>query len=361
VPAKSHGSATLAAGAVAGAVTVAVGGLALARAGRARRAAAGTAGRGEARWFALAPQEELARGLRRIALGQLELALEALQGESGLEPARAVHETRKALKRLRALMRLLREEMGEQGYARENALLREAGRRLAGARDAEVMVSTLESLLRERPKLARRTGVRGLRAQLQRERERAAASSFEDATVRAQVAGELRALQLRVALWKLPEREGIELARPGLERIYGQGKRRFGTARKDGSAATMHEWRKRVKDLRYAAEMLERAGGRWRRERLQQRQRHIRQTAKRADELGELLGEEHDLAVLAERARASAALAGRAKARRALLKEIARRRKRLRKRTLKLGERLYRRQPRRFMRRVAREYARAQK
>jgi CHAD domain-containing protein len=404
VPANGARSATLA----AGAVTVAVGAsVALARAARARRTAASAgggvgvggwgvkaAGKGAARRFALAPGEELAQGLRRIALEQLELALELLQGESGLEPGRAVHETRKALKRLRALMRLLREEMGEQGYARENALLRDAGRQLAGARDAEVMRSTLDGLLRERPKLARRAGVQRLRAQFEREREQAAARSFEDATVRAQVAGELRALELRVALWKLPEREGIKLAQAGLGRIYRQGRRRLGAARKDGSAASMHEWRKRVKDLRYAAEMLERRGGREylsgtiaaaieaglagvglagvglagvsakgrrRRKELEQRQRSIRRTAKRADELGELLGEEHDLAVLTERVRASPALAGKAKTRRALLKEIKRRRKKLRKRALKLGERLYREQPGRFTRRVARAYARAQR
>ena len=49
-----------------------------------------------------------------------------------------MHETRKALKRLRALVRLLREELGEQAFERENAALRDVARRLAGARDAEV-------------------------------------------------------------------------------------------------------------------------------------------------------------------------------------------------------------------------------
>jgi hypothetical protein len=77
----------------------------------------------------------------------------------------------------------------------------------------------------------------------------------------------------------------------------------------------MHMWRKRVKDLRYASEMLDRvdpAEGRgtarrsrttrWRK----RRQRHgetnaIRRIARRADELGELLGDEHDLVLLATR------------------------------------------------------------
>jgi hypothetical protein len=77
----------------------------------------------------------------------------------------------------------------------------------------------------------------------------------------------------------------------------------------------MHMWRKRVKDLRYAAEMLDRfdpgrgrGSGRRKRARRwpKRRQRRteteaIRQTARRADELGELLGDEHDLVLLAGR------------------------------------------------------------
>ena len=74
----------------------------------------------------------------------------------------------------------------------------------------------------------------------------------------------------------------------------------------------MHEWRKRVKDLRYAAEMLQRRepsgasrreGKRKRRrerERLRAQAAPLRRLAKRADDLGELLGEEHDLVLLEE-------------------------------------------------------------
>ncbi len=103
---------------------------------------------------------------------------------------------------------------------------------------------------------------------------------------------------------------------------------------------TLHEWRKRVKDLRYVAEML-----------------GARKLAKRADDLGELLGEEHDLAVLAQRVRREAK-AGRAsgapgrRARKLLLRLIASRRKKLRKRALRDGKRLFKRKPARFVRRM---------
>jgi hypothetical protein len=79
--------------------------------------------------------------------------------------------------------------------------------------------------------------------------------------------------------------------------------------------------------------------------------------ARRADELGELLGEEHDLGVLAERLRGEGdgthaeTPVGR-RTRRALLRLIAKRRRKIRRDALRLGERLYRRSPARYLERV---------
>ena len=131
----------------------------------------------------------------------------------------------------------------------------------------------------------------------------------------------------------------------------------------------MHEWRKRVKDLRYAAEMLERAepphgllrgGSRSGGARVPSRSEVAAPArASRADELGELLGEEHDLAVLAHWLKASGEQAGIGRrTRRRLLKAIARRRTELRRRAIRDGRRLYKRSPGAFMARVSRAYAR---
>ena len=63
----------------------------------------------------------------------------------------------------------------------------------------------------------------------------------------------------------------------------------------------MHEWRKRVKDLRYIAEMLQRreATGKGRRRRKSERRaaERLRKLARRADALGELLGEAPEVLV----------------------------------------------------------------
>jgi CHAD domain-containing protein len=372
--------------------SVAIGvGVALARAERDRRWAGARPARD--RELALWPGERPARGLRRMALGQLDFAIEQLEGDpDGVLAENAVHETRKSLKRLRALIRLLGAELGEGVAARENAVLRDAGRRLAGTRDAEVLVDTLDGLVLDHPgKLADRPGVGALRARLVAERRGALQLTLADAATRAQVLGDLRAVRERVSKWRLPDRDGIEAVEAGLSRIYRQGRRRQRRAarRKGDRAVAMHMWRKRVKDLRYAAEMLDRfepAGGQAQRKPAGKRLRKhraarsetsaIRRTARRADELGELLGEEHDMVLLAARLEAEAVGSGADgsgesadrgsehdrlgdEERRILLKLIGRRRRRMRSQALSQGERLYRRRPKAFVSRTRAAYERS--
>ncbi len=322
---------------------------------------------------ALLPGEPFAEGLRRVILGQLDLAIELLEAypegapggrsaggrsgdsrsrdsEAAHDPARAgartVHETRKALKRLRALFTLLRAELGAKRYVRENTALRDCARRLAGARDAEVMLGTLDALVRRDPSHFKRSAALGtLRAQLLAERDTAAAHAIHDARVRGEVVLELRAVRARVERLELRERN-FKLVAPGVEGIYTRGRRRMRTARRRQSVEALHAWRKRVKELRYAAETLDRGG---------KPHQPVRRVARRADRLGEMLGEEHDLALLEARVRErSRQFTGERKTRKRLLRLIAARRKKLRKRALREGERLYRRPPRHFVRRLKR-------
>jgi hypothetical protein len=373
--------------------SVAVGvGVALARAERDRRWAGARPARD--RELALWPGERPARGLRRMALGQLDFAIEQLEGDpDGVLAENAVHETRKSLKRLRALIRLLGGELGEGVAAHENAVLRDAGRRLAGTRDAEVLVDTLDGLVLDHPgKLADRPGVGALRSRLVAERDGASQLTLADAARRAQVLGDLRAARERVSKWRLPDRDGIQAVEAGLSRIYRQGRRRHRQAArsKGDRAVAFHMWRKRVKDLRYAAEALDRleparghhtrqkpAGTRVRKQRAAPTETNaIRRTARRADELGELLGEEHDLVLLATRLGGEAEVSGGEGSsesadrgsehdhlgddeRRILLKLIARRRRRMRSQALRQGERLYRRRPKVFVARTRAAYERS--
>jgi hypothetical protein len=152
--------------------------------------------------------------------------------------------------------------------------------------------------------------------------------------VRAAALEQLRTTRSRVSRWRLRDSDR-KTARQGLRRIYRDGQRRRRVARKAGSSQALHAWRKRVKDLRYLAEALK-----------------LRDLASDADRLGETLGEEHDLALLAECLRTHRdCFKGERATRKTLQKLIARRRERLRRRAMRLGKRLYRHKPKRFTRR----------
>ncbi|HEX3519073.1 MAG TPA: CHAD domain-containing protein [Solirubrobacteraceae bacterium] len=336
-------------------------GVSIARLARERRAK-------RSRQLGLRPGEPLGGALQRMALEQLDLTLEVLSDGEGPPSEKAVHETRKALKRLRALLRMLEPELDPSAYAREDAALKDAGRRLAGARDAEVMLATLDGLVeRNRGKLSGRGGVIRLRAALLAEREAARRDTLGDPAARTHVLAELRACRVRVAAWRLPERSQLQLIEAGLVRLYrkGEKRRRRAAAARRGDMHKLHEWRKRVKDLRYVAEMLrpldeqrQRSApkGKRARKRVARARKDaawLARMARRADKLGELLGEDHDLAVLAQLIETDAPMARPGKkTRRTLLKLIAKQRAELRKRALEDGALLYAASPKQLMRRV---------
>ncbi|MFQ5486316.1 MAG: CHAD domain-containing protein, partial [Desulfobacterales bacterium] len=96
--------------------------------------------------FQLQAGEPLADGIRRIALGRIDKALSQLTNP-GFNRDLAVHEARKTCKRLRAVLRLIRDEVRTSYYRQENVRFRDASRLLAPARDSAVMVETLDALV----------------------------------------------------------------------------------------------------------------------------------------------------------------------------------------------------------------------
>ena len=83
--------------------------------------------------YRLRRKEPAPDGIRRVARGRADDALEQLrEGAKGdLNPA--VHEARKDLKKLRSVLRLVRNDLGDAVYRSENVRFRDAGRMLSGA------------------------------------------------------------------------------------------------------------------------------------------------------------------------------------------------------------------------------------
>ena len=99
------------------------------------------------RAYRLKVEESPPAGMRRIATGRIEKALERLaKAQEAEDPTSGVHGVRKDLKKLRSELRLLRHESGKDLYRAENGSYREAGRLLSESRDAEVKVETLADI-----------------------------------------------------------------------------------------------------------------------------------------------------------------------------------------------------------------------
>jgi CHAD domain-containing protein len=293
-------------------------------------------GDGPSRAYRLRSKEKPKQGIRRIARGRAEDALEQLErGGEG-----AVHEARKDLKKLRSLLRLVRHDIGDRFYRGENMRFRDAGRRLSSARDAEVKLETLDALQERFPEEIDEDAVKGFRSVLKEERVAAADAVQADTGPAAEAVEAIKLGRNRITGWKLGT-QSWEIVGPGIERSYRRGRRRMKGVRADPSAENVHEWRKRSKDLWYQLRILRDA---W--------PEVLGSTADQVHELSDLLGDHHDLEVLAADARDRRDLFGEAKEARTLAKLAARRQGELLREALDLGTRLYAEKPKAFERRL---------
>jgi CHAD domain-containing protein len=288
--------------------------------------------------YRLARDEGVAAGLTRVAAGRAEAALERLHAAGAAEAgaAEAVHGARKDLKKLRTVLRLLRDELGKDAYRQENARFRDAGRALAQARDAEVKLETLNALAEEAeglPAEAVETWRLGLAS------DRKAAANIDRDRAVDEAIELIEAGRASIESWQLEGDSWKTIAAP-LTRIYRRGRRAMRVAAKAGGESDFHEWRKRAKDLWYELRLLEEA---W--------PRVLAATAEEAHALAELLGDHHDLTVLRADLRERRLGEGQTVA---LAGAIHRRQERLVAEALPLGHRLYAERSRDFSRRLRR-------
>src|SRR3954464_1823683 len=89
---------------------------------------------------------ELEDSIRRTAREQLEAAAAELDDAESGDAAAAVHGARKRLKKTRSLVRLARPSLPKPAYRNTNRALRDRGRALSDARDADVLVATVDVL-----------------------------------------------------------------------------------------------------------------------------------------------------------------------------------------------------------------------
>jgi CHAD domain-containing protein len=287
------------------------------------------------------PGEPLDAGIKRVVGARVDDAVAQLRGEAGTEPAVAVHEARKDIKKIRSALRLVRGEIGDD-WRLENQHYRDCARQLSGFRDAEILVEALDGLAERFGPTARERFDR-LRRELDHENRAAhAEGSIERAM--ASAAAELESGRARIE--SLPVKgDGWELIGASLKRSYRRGRKRLRGVEEEASVTRLHELRKRVKDLWYQLRLIRDADPEL-----------IGPLADHAHDLSDHLGDDHDLALLREQVERRAAAFSDAADQRHLLEEIDQRRGELQFAAISLGQRIYADKPKRFTNRLEKRW-----
>ena len=288
------------------------------------------------------PDEELSAAFRRVALQELAKVRAALT--SGAEREVAIHQARRSFKKLRALARLARPSLGAS-FRTENRRWRDAGRLLSGTRDATVMAQRFDRVAERCRDDVAAEEVQALRAAI----STGAPDGRDGADRHPQVAQVIEIVDRAAAeidglQWPRTRKDVVQALRESQDRL----RRSWKEAGKHASSDALHDWRKRVKDL--AAQLsLFRAG-------LSDGLKARRRTAK---ELGEVLGEEHDLCMLAEKLAGAAVDERTGEAREHLLAVIGERRQELRRIAFETGDDLSSERGKTFARQLVDSWDRA--
>lgn len=197
--------------------------------------------------FRIDPGQAFDAEIRRIAGEQLRKA-EADLGEAGDDRHAAVHAVRRRLKKLRGLLRLVRDADADF-YAEENARFRETARALSAVRDRAAQIEALDALEERFAGEVETPAFAAIRARLIERREAAAVGEADmGAAVETALAslGEARR-RLDGFVVRRPDRNGAALAAKGFGRTYARARQALKRAEKRRDAESLHELRKRVK------------------------------------------------------------------------------------------------------------------
>jgi CHAD domain-containing protein len=278
--------------------------------------------------YAFKRKESVSESIGRVGSEAVQKVLKSCDEEE-LE---AIHSARKQIKRIRALLRLVRCEVRKKALDQALDVLREAAGYLAPPRDAHVRLESFQDLVKraDNETVAARFPNFGalLKMECQQERDRFRKARHAKKVKR--LIGKQPKLLEKVKL----KAEGWAALAPGVRRSYRAARNCWQTAVRNPTPENLHEWRKRVKDLWYIFELLEPI---W--------PEQMAAAASDFETLGELLGDEHDLHILHQvAARNSVHIDLEAEANE-LIRLIEPRRIELREAAFKLGKRLFAEKP----------------
>jgi CHAD domain-containing protein len=251
-------------------------------------------GRHQGGSFAIKPGRSFRKEIRRIVEGQLDKALRDLC-RLGATADEAIHDVRKRFKRVRAVLRLVRAELGNQLYRKENDSLRGAAAAFSDVRNARVLVDAVDKLRKrgdDVPSAAFDSLERFLKAKQRDTHERLARNVDAMDELREAIENGRR----HASDWSL-RADGRRAIRRGLRRTCEAGRDALDDAERETTAEHLHECRKQAKYFYHQVQLLDRVAS-----------PAVTKLVEQLHELEQKLGDDHDLGML--RVEVAACIAG---------------------------------------------------
>src|SRR6266853_2003524 len=192
--------------------------------------------------FCFKKKESVRKAIRRLGCERVEDALECLKD---CRHGEAIHCVRKDIKKIRAVLRLVRTQMSRKEFKLLKRLLRKPAKRLGAARDAYVKAKTLTDVIQHFKAQLAAGALRHIRAELRGALDEEMKRFAKEKTAKTidrglrRVAKELKDMEIKGKGWKA--------LGPGFKTAYADGAAAYQGALKHPSPENFHEWRKRAK------------------------------------------------------------------------------------------------------------------
>lgn len=288
--------------------------------------------------FEIRAQHPLPEEIVRIWEEQLMLAIKDLSRQRQIH--QGIHQARKSLKRARAIVRLVRDPLGQANYREANVCYRDAARKVSALRDLAAMMETLEKISQRYRGQAVLRGIEACRADLIRLQQVALKAFREDNLARAEAVATLQNGLATRPTWDQSD-DSFAWISSSLQRVYRRGRRAMQRCEQDPDTHELHQWRKRVKYLCHQLQVLHLC---W--------PQLLDPVAEEFHRLSDFLGDDHDLAVLNQMIEEEQLMAGRIPGKRQLQRSIEHYRHYLQSQLFPLGARLYQATPKTFTRQL---------
>ena len=231
--------------------------------------------------FILKNKESADEDIKRILDDQIDIALSHLEIESDNNFDESVHEVRKCIKRIRAVIRLIRDDIGKQKYRKENFFFRDINRNMSELRSINVNIETLVKLDSDES-----AGYKALIYHFIELKEKIIYKlCLEDdrlgKVVKMLKKGKKRTGQILI------KNKDFDILFLGFIRVFNQCLSSMILAKNEPSNINLHEWRKKVKYLYYQSQVLKPV-----------LPEELVIYIPKLDKLADYLGEDHDLAEL---------------------------------------------------------------